>query len=99
MAGEERIGQLDLVLADEQVLAIALEERPATVRPDRVGDERPDVFPMVATTTTIQKFQGCPVMARSGSGPTRGSPAYGRISSEGSGIIADSMAMASMTPR
>ncbi len=45
MAGEERVGQLDLVLADEQVLAIALEERPATVRPDGVGDERPERVP------------------------------------------------------
>ena len=34
------LGQLDLVLADQDVLPVALQEGPATVRPDRVGNER-----------------------------------------------------------
>ena len=57
------------------------------------------MFPMVATTTTIQKFQGCPVIGSIWLVSDTRKPAYGRISSEGSGIIADSMAMANMTPR
>ena len=56
----------------------------------------PSVFPMVATTTTIQKFQGWPVSGSIWVGSDTRNPAYGRISSEGSGIIADSMAIASM---
>ena len=50
--------------------------------------------------TTIQKFHGRPgdrLDLASGSRP--GSPANGRISSEGSGIIADSIAIAAPTPR
>ena len=53
---------------------------------------------MVATMTTIQKFQGWPVSGSIWLGSDTRKPAYGRISSEGSGIIADSMAMASITP-
>ena len=43
--GEEPVGQLDLVRPDQQVLAVALEERPAAVRPDGVGDERAERVP------------------------------------------------------
>ena len=58
----------------------------------------PSVFPMVAAMTTIQKFQGWPVSGSIWLGSDTRKPAYGRISSEGSGIIADSMAIASRTP-
>ena len=56
------------------------------------------MFPIVATTTTIQKFHGWPVIGSSWVGSDTRNPAYGRISSEGSGTMADSMAIASMTP-
>ena len=56
------------------------------------------MFPIVATITTIQKFQGRPVSGSSWLGSDTRNPAYGRISSEGSGIIADSIAIASITP-
>src|SRR6476659_3623285 len=59
----------------------------------------PSVFPMVATTTTIQKFHGCPVIGSIWLGSDTRKPAYGRISSDGSGIIADSIAIAIRTPR
>ena len=59
----------------------------------------PSVFPMVATTTTIQKFHGWPVSGSIWLGSETRNPAYGRISSDGSGIIADSIVIASMTPR
>ena len=52
------------------------------------------MFPIVATTTTIQKFQGPPVSGSIWLGSDTRKPANGRISSEGSGIIADSIAMA-----
>ena len=39
---KKRSARLDLVVADQQVLAVALEERPAAPRADGVGDERPD---------------------------------------------------------
>ena len=42
---EEPVGELDLVLADQQVLPVALEERPAAVRADGVGDERAERVP------------------------------------------------------
>ena len=58
----------------------------------------PSVLPMVATTTTIQKFQGCPVSGSIWVGSETMNPPNGRISSEGSGIIADSIAIASITP-
>ena len=57
------------------------------------------MFPIVPTITTIQKLQGWPVMGSIWLGSETRKPAKGRISSEGSGIIADSMAMASITPR
>ena len=56
------------------------------------------MFPIVATMATIQKFQGCPVSGSSWLVSETRKPAYGRISSEGSGTIADSIAIASMTP-
>jgi len=59
----------------------------------------PIVFPIVATTTTIQKLQGPPVIGSSWAGSETRKPANGRISSDGSGIIADSIAIASPTPR
>ncbi len=57
------------------------------------------MFPIVATTTTIQKFHGWPVIGSSWLVSDTRKPAYGRMSSDGSGIIADSIAMAAMTPR
>ena len=54
---------------------------------------------MVATIATIQKFQGCPVSGSIWLGSETRKPAYGRISSDGSGTIADSIAIASRTPR
>ena len=59
----------------------------------------PSVFPIVATTTTIQKLHGPCVSGSIFVGSDTRKPANGRISSEGSGIIADSMAIASRTPR
>ena len=52
------------------------------------------MFPIVATTTTIQKFQAPPVSGSIWLGSDTRKPANGRISSEGSGTIADSMAIA-----
>ena len=57
------------------------------------------MLPIVATTTTIQNVQGCLVSGSSCVGSETRKPAYGRISSDGSGIIADSIAIATMTPR
>ena len=57
------------------------------------------MLPIVAKTTTSQKFQGWPVNGSSWVGSETRKPAYGRISSEGSGIIADSIVIASITPR
>jgi hypothetical protein len=57
------------------------------------------VLPTVANTTTSQKFHGAPVSGSIWVGSDTRNPAYGRISSEGSGIIADSIAIATMTPR
>ena len=57
------------------------------------------MLPIVATITTIQKFQGACVMGSSWLGSETMNPANGRISSDGSGIIADSIAIASITPR
>jgi hypothetical protein len=59
----------------------------------------PAVFPMVAMTTTIQNDHGPRVSGSIWPGSEMRNPAYGRISSEGSGIIADSMAIAAATPR
>ena len=59
----------------------------------------PSVFPIVAATTTIQKLHGPRVRGSIRAGSDTRKPAYGRISSEGSGTIADSIAIASMTPR
>ena len=42
---EEPSASLDLVLPDQQVLPVALEERPAAVRADGVGDQRADRVP------------------------------------------------------
>ena len=42
---EEPVGELDLVRPDQQVLPVALEERPAAVRADGVGDERAERVP------------------------------------------------------
>ena len=56
------------------------------------------MFPIVAKTTTIQKFHGEPVSGSIWLGSETRNPAYGRISSDGSGIIADSIAIASITP-
>ena len=58
----------------------------------------PSVFPRVATTTTIQKLHGPFVSGSSWVGSDTSQPAYGRISSDGSGTIADSIAIAAMTP-
>ena len=56
------------------------------------------MFPSVATTTTTQKFQGWPVRGSTWLRSETMNPANGRMSSDGSGIIADSIAMASPTP-
>ena len=57
------------------------------------------VLPRVATTTTIQKFHGWLVKRSIWVGSDTRKPAKGRMSSDGSGIMADSMAMANMTPK
>ena len=57
------------------------------------------MLPIVATTTVIQKLHGWPVIGSIWLGSETRNPAYGRISSEGSGIIADSIAIATITPR
>ena len=56
------------------------------------------MFPSVATITTIQKSQRARVSGSIALGSETRNPAYGRTSSEGSGTIADSIAMASITP-
>ena len=56
------------------------------------------MFPIVATITTIQKLHGWPRDRLELGGSETRNPANGRISSDGSGIIADSMAIASITP-
>ncbi len=58
----------------------------------------PIVFPIVATTTAIQKFHGWPVIGSIAVGSETRNPANGRISSDGSGIIADSMPIAAARP-
>ena len=57
------------------------------------------MLPIVATITAIQKFHGWPVIGSIAVGSETRNPANGRISSDGSGIIADSIAIASSTPR
>ena len=99
VALEEPVGELDLVRPDQQVAAVALEERPAAVRPDGVGDERPERVPdrrddrprSRSSTAAGERLDLA-------SGRRRGSRRTGRISSEGSGTIADSIAIATMTP-
>ena len=59
----------------------------------------PIVLPIVATRTTIQNSQRPWVSGSTLVGSEMRNPANGRISSEGSGIIADSIAMAAITPR
>ncbi len=59
----------------------------------------PIVFPIVAATTTIQNDQAPWVSGSIWFGSETRNPAYGRISSEGSGTIADSIAIATVTPR
>ena len=59
----------------------------------------PSVFPIVPTTTTSQKLHGWPVSGSACAASEMRKPANGRISSDGRGIMADSMAMASVTPR
>ena len=54
---------------------------------------------MVATITAIQKFHGWPVIGSIDLGSEMRNPANGRISSDGSGIIADSIAIAAPRPR
>ncbi len=56
------------------------------------------MFPIVATMTAIQKFQGCPVSGSIAVGSETRKPANGRISSDGSGTIADSIAIAPARP-
>ena len=56
------------------------------------------VFPIVAKITTSQKFHGWPVSGSIWLGSETRKPAYGRISSDGNGIIADSIAIATITP-
>jgi len=56
------------------------------------------VLPIVANTTTAQNDHGPFVSGSSFDGSETRKPAYGRISSDGSGTIADSMAIAIMTP-
>src|SRR5512135_986497 len=58
----------------------------------------PAVLPSVATMTTIQKLHGWPVRGSILVGSETRNPANGRISSEGSGIIADSIVIAMKTP-
>src|SRR6185312_11884714 len=59
----------------------------------------PIVLPIVAKTTTTQNDHGPRVSGSIWLGSETRKPAYGRISSEGSGIIADSIAIAIITPR
>ena len=57
------------------------------------------MLPIVATTTTIQNDQGPRVSGSIWLVSETRKPAYGRISSDGSGTIADSIAIATITPR
>ncbi len=57
------------------------------------------MLPSVPTITTIQKFQAEPVIGSTAVGSETRNPANGRMSSEGSGIIADSIVIAMKTPR
>jgi hypothetical protein len=57
------------------------------------------VLPATATTATIQNDHGPWVSGSTLDGLDTRKPAKGRTSSEGSGIMADSMAMATPTPR
>ena len=96
--GEEPVGDLDLVRADQQVPAVALEERPAAPRADgvrdqraeRVADRRHDHDDPEAPRAVGERLDWV--------GSETRKPAYGRISSDGSGIIADSIAIATITP-
>ena len=54
---------------------------------------------MMSATTTSQKPHGLRVSGSIWLVSETRKPAYGRISSEGSGIIADSIAIAIITPR
>ena len=56
------------------------------------------MLPSVATMTTIQKSQCAWVIGSSWLGSETRKPAYGSTSSEGSGTMADSIAIASATP-
>ena len=56
------------------------------------------IMPIVAMITTIQKFHGCPVSGSSLLASETMNPPSGRMSSDGSGIIADSIPIASITP-
>ena len=53
-ARRRTVGQLDLVLTDQEVPTVALEERPAAVRTDGVRDERPEGVPDRRDDTTSQ---------------------------------------------
>ena len=98
--GEEVVGELDLVRPDQQVLPVALEERPPAVCADGVGDERSERVPDRRHDDHDPEVPGLPGERLDlADGSETRKPAYGRISSDGSGIIADSMAMASITPR
>ena len=96
---EEVLGQLDLVRPDEQVLAPALEERPAAPRADAVADHRADgVADCRRRSRPARSSTARGSAARWPSDRRPGSRRSGRISSDGSGIIADSIAMATITP-
>ena len=82
--------------ADQQVPAVALQERPAALGADRVRDERAERVPdRRHDRRRSRSSTAAPVSGSIWLGSETRNPAYGRISSDGSGIIADSIAIAS----
>ena len=93
---EEPVGELDLVMPDQQVLPVSLEERPSAEGADGIRDERPE---RVADGGEDDDDPEVPGLAgewlelrRIG---TR-NPGVRQDQLRGSRIIADSIAMASM---
>ena len=84
---------------DEQIPPKSLQEWSSAVLPIAYEISDPQVLPIVPATTTAQNSQGPPVSGSTLLGSEMRKPAKGRISSEGSGIIADSIVIATSTPR
>ena len=95
---EEPVGRLDLVGPDQQVPTVSLEEGSATVRTDRIRDQRPEGVPDGGHDRHDPERPGVAGqwldLARIG----HQEPSVRKDQSDGSGTIADSIAMASITP-